>query len=110
MEGILDSRVGLSSWSKGLLLDGSFMHGRREGEESKGLPRQHMCPVGIDSDKSTTDKDLPSPASTSLPPDRSRSLSPSSDYFLKVDIMQLFDCVFCSYYFGISISFLWKLD
>lgn len=70
------------------------MHGRREGEESKGLPRQHMCSVAIDSDKSTTDKDLPSPAGSSIPSDRSRSLSPSSDFFLKVDIVQLFDSIF----------------
>jgi hypothetical protein len=73
------------------------MHGRREGEESKGLPRQHMCPLGIASDKSTTDKDLPSPAGSSLPSDRSRSLSPSSGFFFKVDIVQLFHSVFSSY-------------
>lgn len=93
------------------------MHGRREGEESKGLPRQHMCPVAIDSssDKPTTLKDLPLPPPPPPPPphspspfpspspypppppspspfpspsDRSRSLSPSSDFFLKVDAMQ----------------------
>ncbi|KAJ3700606.1 hypothetical protein LUZ61_004311 [Rhynchospora tenuis] len=64
------------------------MHGRREGEESKSLLRQHMCPLRIridSSDKSTPDKDLPSPppSASSAPSDRSRSFSPSSDYFLK---------------------------
>ncbi|KAF3329153.1 TFIIS helical bundle-like domain-containing protein [Carex littledalei] len=59
------------------------MHGRREGEESKSLSRQHMCPVGIDSDKSTTEKVFPSIAGSSVPSDRSRSLTPSADYFLK---------------------------
>ncbi|KAJ3694933.1 hypothetical protein LUZ60_000310 [Juncus effusus] len=56
------------------------MHGRREGEEqSKRLPRQHMWPpVGIDKDKSTTEKDLPFPAGSSPP-----SGSPSSHFFFK---------------------------
>ncbi|KAJ4813933.1 BAH and TFIIS domain-containing protein [Rhynchospora pubera] len=48
------------------------MHGRREGEESKRLPRQHMCPLRIDS---SPNKDLPPPP----PP----PLSPSPDYFFK---------------------------